>query len=76
MPWNKKTEFHQRCDFIQQTRAPNASVARLCRHWNLSRKTAYKWIKRYRRLGGYGDDGPGNCDGDTPRGARASCTTA
>ena len=51
MPWNKKTEFHQRCDFIQQTRAPNASVARLCRHWNLSRKTAYKWIKRYRRLG-------------------------
>ena len=51
MPWNKKTEFHQRYAFIQQTRAARTSVAQLCRQWKISRKTAYKWIQRYRRKG-------------------------
>lgn len=51
MPWNKKTEFDQRYRFVQQARAPNACVVRLCRQWNISRKTGYKWIKRYRRDG-------------------------
>jgi len=51
MPWNKKSEFHQRYHFIQQARAPSASVAQLCRQRNISRKTAYKWLKRYRRNG-------------------------
>lgn len=51
MSWNKRTVFHQRCDFIQQTRAGNGSVAQLCRRWKISRKTGYKWIKRYRRKG-------------------------
>jgi transposase InsO family protein len=51
MPWNQKTEFDQRYRFVQQTRAPNACVAQLCRQWKISRKTGYKWIKRYRRDG-------------------------
>lgn len=51
MPWNKRSEFHQRYAFIQQTRATHASVARLCRRWKISRKTAYKWLRRYRQKG-------------------------
>ena len=51
MPWNKKSEFHQRYAFIQQTRAWDASLARLCRRWKISRKTAYKWLRRYRQKG-------------------------
>lgn len=51
MPWNKRSEFHQRYAFIQQTRASDASLARLCRRWKISRKTAYKWLRRYRQNG-------------------------
>lgn len=51
MPWNKRSEFHQRYAFIQQTRASDASLAQLCRRWRISRKTAYKWLRRYRRKG-------------------------
>lgn len=51
MPWNKRTEIDQRWDFVQQTQAPNACIAKLCRAWKVSRKTAYKWLSRYRRKG-------------------------
>jgi|SRR5687767_6096585 len=51
MPWNKRSEFQQRYDFIQQARACGISVARLCRQWKISRKTAYKWLRRYRQKG-------------------------
>lgn len=51
MPWNKRSEFQQRYAFIQQTRASHSSIAGLCRRWKISRKTAYKWIRRYRRKG-------------------------
>lgn len=51
MPWNNKTEFHQRYAFIQQRRAAGTSVAQLSRLWKISRKTAYKWMERYRRQG-------------------------
>jgi len=51
MPWNKRSEFHQRYAFIQQTRASDASLAQLCRRFKISRKTAYKWLRRYRQKG-------------------------
>ena len=51
MPWNKKSEFHQRYKFIQQTRARGASIAGLCTQFRISRKTAYKWLRRYRQKG-------------------------
>ena len=51
MPWNKKSEFHQRYAFIQQTRARGTSMAGLCKQFKISRKTAYKWLGRYRKKG-------------------------
>jgi len=51
MPWLKRSEINQRWDLIQQIRAPNACVAKVCRQWKVSRKTAYKWLTRYRRKG-------------------------
>lgn len=51
MPWNNKSECHQRYDLIQQIRARKVPVAQLCLRWNISRKTAYKWLGRYLKKG-------------------------
>ncbi|STY17000.1 transposase (ISmav2) [Legionella quateirensis] len=42
----------QRQRLIEQLLLPNANVSELCKSFNVSRKTAYKWLSRY-RLGGF-----------------------
>ncbi|WP_420798066.1 helix-turn-helix domain-containing protein, partial [Legionella quateirensis] len=42
----------QRQRLIDQLLLPNANVSELCKSFNVSRKTAYKWLSRY-RLGGF-----------------------
>jgi transposase InsO family protein len=38
--------------FVEQARAPGATIAALCREYGISRQTGHKWLRRYR------DDGP------------------
>ncbi|MCB1113315.1 MAG: transposase [Chlamydiia bacterium] len=56
MPWNEVKVVDQRKEFISQVLNKNFSFAQLCRQFEISRKTGYKWVKRFHDNGLYGLD--------------------
>lgn len=56
-----------RREFVSFARLPGANVAELCRRFSLSRKTAYKWLKRFAAEGEDGLKDRGRCPKTTPR---------
>jgi transposase InsO family protein len=51
MPWKEQSRMSSRLEFLQQATAEGANIAQLCREHQIARKTAYKWITRYRQQG-------------------------
>lgn len=51
LPWSEESVMSQRQRLIEQLLLPNANVSELCNTFNVSRKTAYKWLSRYRSGG-------------------------
>jgi putative transposase len=51
MPWKTKNQQEQRYELVRRIKAGTEPIAVLSRRWRVSRKTAYKWLKRYRRRG-------------------------
>lgn len=51
MPWKETSVMSERIEFIQQAVQPGANFSQLCRHYEISRKTGYKWLRRYRMFG-------------------------
>lgn len=51
MPWKQESVVEQRLRFLLAVRKKEAPVSELCRHHEISRKTGYKWIKRYEKDG-------------------------
>jgi transposase InsO family protein len=51
VPWQEATTMSKRYEFVCLAAAEGANVAALCRSFNVSRKTAYKWLKRFKRSG-------------------------
>jgi putative transposase len=47
MPWKKASEQEQRYDLVKEMRLEKVSVTELCRELKISRKTAYKWKRRF-----------------------------
>ena len=47
MPWSETTAMEQRVQFIRDWRSARLTIADLCALYDISRKTGYKWIKRY-----------------------------
>ncbi|WP_229418737.1 helix-turn-helix domain-containing protein, partial [Pseudoduganella flava] len=43
-----------RQEFVLLALRPSANIAELCRRFGVSRKTAYKWLERYRAGGELG----------------------
>ena len=54
MPWIENCEVHQRMCFVAACLKGGKSVSALCREYEISRKTAYKWLGRYRSEGASG----------------------
>lgn len=52
MPWKNWTEQEQRWRFVSAVRTGTETIAGCCRRYQISRKTGYKWLRRYER-GGY-----------------------
>lgn len=46
MPWNE-TVTMQRLEFILACQSGEGSISAICQRFNISRKTAYKWLARY-----------------------------
>ena len=51
MPWKEVKPMEQRVLFIADYVRKTASVTELCKAYGVSRKTGYKWIRRYHQLG-------------------------
>lgn len=51
MPWKINSEREQRWGFVQIAMRATTGLAELCRRSGISRKTAYKWIARFKDRG-------------------------
>jgi putative transposase len=51
MAWESYKVEHQRLQLVQAYESGEADMTKLCKHYNVSRKTAYKWYLRYREQG-------------------------
>ena len=58
MPWNIRSVVEERVRFVSLAAQPHGCISELARAFGISRKTAYKWIGRYRKsgLGGCSDE--------------------
>jgi transposase InsO family protein len=51
MSWQEKDKVNLRKEFVLQAIKEDANLADLCRRYQISRKTGYKWINRYHKNG-------------------------
>src|SRR5678815_335368 len=51
MPWKQESVVEQRLRFLLEVRNQEATISELCRRYEISRKTGYKWLKRYEKAG-------------------------
>jgi transposase len=51
MPWKENRIMDQRLQFFSQVSKKEMSAADLCRAYEISRPTAYRWINRYSETG-------------------------
>lgn len=51
MPWKRATTMSQRKEFVEEASREDVNISELCREYGISRKTGYKWLKRYRQSG-------------------------
>lgn len=56
MPWSETTPMDQKTHFISDYLRRNLTITELSQLYNVSRKTAYKWINRYLHRGPGGLD--------------------
>src|SRR4026208_432334 len=54
MPWGVVSLMSLRQEFVRLSESKAVSFAELCRRYAISRKTGYKWLRRYRQQGGDG----------------------
>lgn len=51
MPWKVRDAMTLKREFVELGVRENANLADLCRRYKISRKTGYKWLRRYMREG-------------------------
>ena len=51
MPWKERTTMSLRREFVQCALQDGINMSALCREFGISRKTGYKWLRRYQEGG-------------------------
>ena len=51
MPWKETTMMDEKLEFINEWKSGNFSFSELCREFDISRPTGYKYIKRFQEHG-------------------------
>ncbi len=51
MTWKDTTKMEQKIEFVNEWQSGNYSITELCRQFEISRPTAYKYIKRFKEEG-------------------------
>jgi transposase InsO family protein len=54
MPWKELNLMSLRKEFVVLALCEDSNIRLLCKRFGISRKTGYKWLVRYERLGGNG----------------------
>ena len=54
MPWKEVSIMSQRLEFVTLAAAENANIRHLCRCFDISSATAYKWLRRFQASGASG----------------------
>ena len=49
MAWNQVSVVEQRLSFLIEAGKRSEPISDLCRRYGVSRKTGYKWLKRYQQ---------------------------
>lgn len=55
MPWMERRVKMLRKEFISQSEQEDRNISAICKEFGISRKTGYKWIKRYQESGSLED---------------------
>ena len=66
MTWSQTTPMDQKTQFIADYLRECLSITELCELYGISRKTGYKWIERYLRLGPHGLEERSRKPGSSP----------
>lgn len=51
MPWKRESAVEQRLRFLIEAGNKETTISDLCRRYEISRKTGYKWLARYQEAG-------------------------
>lgn len=51
MPWQERSKMSLKLEFVMLADKTGANMSALCRRFNISRPTGYKWLNRYRKGG-------------------------
>jgi putative transposase len=51
VPWKVKNEMKLREEFVLESLEPGVNLSALCRRYEVSRKTGYKWKLQYEKEG-------------------------
>lgn len=51
MPWKERKALDEKKSFIEEWEQQEENLAELCRRYEISRQTGYKWLERYQREG-------------------------
>ena len=51
MPWHSRSKMSLKLEFVKLADQEEANMSALCRRFDISRKTGYKWLGRYREKG-------------------------
>jgi len=51
MPWSETTKMRERVRFIGDLEREFFSMTELCQRYGISRRTGYKWARRYEEKG-------------------------
>ena len=54
MSWKVRDAMSERLDLVMLAGRPGVNMAELCRRFGVSRKTGYKWLKRFGEVGSEG----------------------
>jgi putative transposase len=76
MPWSQTSPMSQKVLFIADHLRASRPVSDLCAEYGISRKTAYKWIDRYIRLGPAGLEDRSRRPHRSPKATSAEVVTA
>ncbi len=75
MPWNARTALEQRKEFVDEWQSEKRDFAELCRKYEISRQTGYKWLRRFETQGLSGLEELSRAPRESPQAMSAAVTS-